>query len=130
MMIHKLHEHALSLNIKHCLGLDLLLHEILTHVFTKKIFFLLLHNHALDLFLIWKGHMGNKLSLSILLVSLILLSHFFRHILLFLEHDRLNENNIPTLDRQPSLSLDIIDPLSLPQRSGPHLFLRGMLNFL
>jgi hypothetical protein len=56
-----------------------------SHVFTKKLIFLLLHNHMLDIFLIHKGHMGNKLSLSLLLVSLVLLSHLFYHILLFLK---------------------------------------------
>jgi hypothetical protein len=40
---------------------------------------------TLDLFLIMKGHMGNNLSLSLLLVSLVFLSHFFYHILLFHE---------------------------------------------
>jgi hypothetical protein len=100
-MIHKLHQHTLSLNIKHFLGLDLLLLEILTHVFTKKLLFLLLHNHALNLFLIQKGHMGNKLSLSLLLVSLVLLSHFFHHILLFLEQE-VDPDNIKAIMDWPT----------------------------
>jgi len=84
-MIHKLHENDILLNIKFFIGLDLLLHEILTRVFNKKLMFLIFDNHALDLFLIWKGNMGNKLFLSLPLVSLILLSHFFCHIFLFLK---------------------------------------------
>jgi len=85
MMIHKLHEHDISINIKHSLGLNLLLHEILTHVFTKKLMFLFLYNIALDLFIIRKEHTGKKISLSMLLVYLVLLSHLFHHIFLFLE---------------------------------------------
>jgi hypothetical protein len=106
MMIHKLQQHNLSLNVKHFLGLELRLHEILTCVFTKKLMFLLLHNHTLDIFLIWKGHMGNKLSFSLLLVSLIFLSHFFHHILFLLEHDQINNNDLPTLDCQLGLPLE------------------------
>ena len=90
-MIHKLHLHTLSLTIKHCLGFDMLLHEILTFLFTKKLPFLLLYNHVLDIFLIQKGHMGNKLWLSLLLVSLILLYHLFYDMFLFLEWNQINE---------------------------------------
>jgi hypothetical protein len=47
--------------------------------------FLFLHNIALDLFIIRKEHTEKKISLSMLLVYLVLLSHLFHHIFLFLE---------------------------------------------
>jgi hypothetical protein len=74
--------------------------------------------------------MGNKFPLSLLLVSLVLLYHFFFHILLFLELDWINENEIHSLDHQSSLPLDIINPLPLPQHSGLHLLLLEPLEFL
>jgi hypothetical protein len=130
-MIHKICQYALSLNTKHFLGLGLILHEILTYVLTKKLnMFLLLHNHALNHFLIQKRDMGNKLSLSLLFVSLVSLSHFFDHILIFLESYWLNDNDVFSLDRQLGLPLDRLDPLPLPQRSESHLLLRGSLDFL
>jgi hypothetical protein len=92
--------------------------------------FHLLHNHALYCFLIQKGHMGNKLSLSLFLVSLVFLFHFFYHIFLFLEKGKLNKNVLSPLDPQPGLLLDRIDPLPLPQCYGPHLLLRRLLDFL
>ena len=96
-MIHKISKHVLSLNIKHFLGLILLLHDIFTCALIKNLIFLLLHNYALDLFLIQKGNMGKKLSLPLLLVSLVSLSHFFFHIFIFLEQDFLMTMTSPLL---------------------------------
>jgi hypothetical protein len=129
-MIHKLHQHILSLNTRHCLGLDLFLHENPTHVFTKKLLFRLLHNHALDLFLIWKGYIGNNISPFLLLVSIVLLSHFFYHILLFLKQDRHNDNELPTLDCQPAPPIYRLSPLPLPQRFGLHILHNGLLEYV
>jgi hypothetical protein len=92
--------------------------------------FILLQNHVLDHFLIEKGNMGNKLSLSMLLVSLVLLSHFFHHILIFVQYEYLNGNNLLTSDRQPNLHLDRLDLFPLAQHSGPHLLLYVVLEFI
>jgi hypothetical protein len=129
-MIYNLREHVILLNIKHCLGINVLLHEILTHTFNNNLIFLLLHNHALDLFLIQKGHMGIKLSLSLLLVSLVFFSHLFHHIFLFLKQDHINGNDLSSLNRQLGIPLEKLQYLPLLQCSISHLLLRRLLEFL